>query len=169
MSGLPSRVVLIAGPPCSGKTTAATRWSSSADVVLDFDVIARELGSPALWLHPEPWRSQADSRMRQAVAALPGTGPGVAFVIRSAAAATYRARLARSLGVEACVVLDPGVDVCIDRAERAHRPPGTVEQIRAWYRVFRPWAGDVSTFPSHEVAPPVSRERAVRFNPSREW
>lgn len=48
---LPARVVLICGPPCSGKTTLAN---------------ARELGSPSDWWHDEPYRGQAERRIREA-------------------------------------------------------------------------------------------------------
>lgn len=167
MNSRPARVVLISGPPCSGKTTAAQRWSSPGDLLLDFDEFARGLGSPAKWLHSEPWRSQADAIMRDAIASLPGEGSGTAYVIRSAAALKHRKALARSLSVEACVVLNPGIDECLARAKHDGRPNGTADQIRNWYRIYTPWSQDLTTWGS-----PVSvaaTQRASRFAPSREW
>lgn len=48
---LPAQVVLICGPPCSGKTTLTKQLANPGDVVLDLDAIAQELGSPRQWMH----------------------------------------------------------------------------------------------------------------------
>lgn len=139
---LPTRTTLIAGPPCSGKTHLADSLAEPGDVVLDFDVIARDLGSPAQWLHPEPFRSQAEARMRELLDQLPGQGPGRAYVIRAAPTARARAITVRSIRADQCIVLDPGPTVCHERAARDGRPEGTHEQIDQWYAAWSRWSGD---------------------------
>ncbi|UVS81831.1 AAA family ATPase [Actinokineospora sp. UTMC 2448] len=140
---LPARVVLLCGPPCAGKTTRASELARDPDdVVVDFDQIARDLGSPARWLHPEPYRWQAEQEVRRILARLPGTAPGTAYVIRSLPGAQQRAIAARTIRACETWVISPGRDVCVCRAEADHRPAGTVEQIDSWYARYRPWSGD---------------------------
>src|ERR1044072_5358097 len=126
---LPAIAVLIAGPPCSGKTTLAEQLANAGDVVLDFDAVARELGSPARWMHQEPYRTQAEMRMRDLMDRLPGSAPGTAYVIRSVPDPRHRATTARKLQAKAVHLLDPGMDECVRRSEVDGRPDGTVESI----------------------------------------
>lgn len=157
MSTLPARSILVAGPPCSGKTTYVELHKGEDDLVLDFDSIARDLGSPAQWLHPQPYRSHAEQIMRARISSLPGTGPGTAWVVRSAAAPHVRAIAARQMRAASCVLVNPGLSTCLARAEADHRPPGTADQIRRWYATFKPWSGDrvLTAFELPEEAAPA--------------
>lgn len=141
---MPARTVLVAGPPCSGKTTYVANHRQPDDLVLDFDMIARELGSPVLWLHPHPYRDQAEQVMRARLRGLPGSGPHTAWVIRSAAAAKIRAIAARKIHAAACLVINPGYEICLDRARADGRPAGTEAEIRRWFAAYSPWSGDGS-------------------------
>lgn len=68
------RIVALCGPPCAGKTTLANNLSRPGDAILDFDDIARALGSPDPWMHPEPYRTMAEPQLRWAgTATLDGT------------------------------------------------------------------------------------------------
>lgn len=158
MTVLPARTILVTGPPCSGKTTWVDEHRDEADLVLDFDTLARELGSPTPWLHPQPYRGQAELAMRARIQQLPGTGPGTAWVIRSAPAAKVRAIATRHLRAAACLVLNPGVTVCFERADNDERPAGTREQIARWYATYGPWSGDTMVT---GTAPPRAAGGAV--------
>lgn len=70
------RVVALCGPPCAGKTTLARRLAEPGDVVLDFDDIARAMGSPTLRLHPEPFRAMAEQTIQTRLANATATDTG---------------------------------------------------------------------------------------------
>ena len=134
------RIVVLCGPPCAGKTTIAYQLAQSDDVVLDYDDIARDLGSPDLWQHPEPYRTMAEQEMQAHIhAALNAGALGTAWVIRTAPWPSTRANLAATLNAEVYVV-DPGKAECLRRADS--RPSGTRHAIGSWYHRYRPWAGD---------------------------
>lgn len=147
----PARVVLIAGPPCAGKTTLAHQLSQPGDLIVDFDDTARELGSPAQWLHPEPYRSQAEAQLRTTLAQLPGPDAGTAYVIRSASTARARAIQARAIQARECILIVPTRDECHRRADTDQRPAGTHQQIDHWYDTHTPWTGD-----AHHGEPPAA-------------
>lgn len=139
------RVILLCGPPCAGKTTLAEQLAQPGDQVLDLDIIARELGSPARWVHPEPYRTQAEQRIRELMRQLPGTGPGTAYVIRSLPNPQHRAITAKMIKAIRCIVLNPGQAECIRRATVDGRPPTTVDAIADWYNHYRSWSGDTQS------------------------
>jgi predicted kinase len=131
-----ARVVLIAGPPCSGKTTLALQLAQTGELVVDRDAIARQLGSPRLHMHSRYVTRLAELRMRAMLVQLQaGAFTGTAYVVRCLPRRTQRDALAHRLGAEVRL-LDPGVAECLRRATVDGRPPGTVEAIRQWYARF---------------------------------
>lgn len=134
------RAVVLCGPPCAGKTTLAHHLAGPGDVVLDFDDIARAMGSPDWWIHPEPYRTMAEQHMQARIlAAITGEADGTAWIIRTAPRPHHRARLAQDLDAQV-YVLNPGQAECVRRA--AQRPRGTRHAIGSWYHHYRPWSGD---------------------------
>lgn len=136
------RIVALCGPPCSGKTTLAHTLALPGDVVLDYDDMARAHGSPALWRHPERYRTMAEQDMQQRIAhAYHHPGPGTAWVIRTAPRPQQRAALATQW--QAIVyLLNPGERECKRRAKRDQRPSGTSRAVSDWYHWHRAWPGD---------------------------
>ena len=155
--GVSSRVTLICGPPCSGKSTLAHRLAKPGDVVLDFDDICVELGSRDHWAHSQQVRHQAEAVMRGRMLGL-GQSRANGYVIRTAPDARQRVALARMLGAEQVWVLDPGQAECIRRART--RPRGTAQAIRRWYARYTPSTVD-QPCPWVEVVPaqPLSTSR----------
>lgn len=134
------RIVVLCGPPCSGKTTLARTVADPQDVVIDFDDYARSLGSPVSWTHPEPFRTQAEEEVQFAIQqARLSTSGATAWLIRSSPFPTTRLDLALSLGATV-YLLNPGKTECLRRA--LNRPMGTARAIERWYRQYRPWRGD---------------------------
>lgn len=118
-------ITVVCGAPCSGKTTHVEQHARPGDVVVDFDAIARERGSPDDWQHREPYKSAAQHEMARRIDALDGEN---AWVIR------MNPRVAASLADAldgTLLVLDPSEAVCLRRA--ANRPSGTRRAIRMWY------------------------------------
>ncbi|WP_027930708.1 hypothetical protein [Amycolatopsis thermoflava] len=137
------RIVVLAGPPCSGKTTLAHTIAKREDVVLDYDHIAQALGSPVEWIHPEPYRTQAEQHMQAAIAqAYHHPAHGTAWVLRTAPHPTSRQALAQRWRAQ-MYVLNPGKTVCEQRALDTGRPRGTRTRIGQWYHRYQPWLGDL--------------------------
>lgn len=135
------RIVLLCGPPCAGKTTLAHQLAGPGDAILDYDDIARALGSPTWWSHPEPYRTTAEQHMQAAIAeAYAATGDGTAWVIRTAPRPGQRATLAQRWGAQV-YVLSPGEAECKRRAVADQRPSGTRRSIGEWYHRYAPWVG----------------------------
>ncbi len=137
------RIVALCGPPCSGKTTLAHHLATpNVDVILDYDDIARDLGSPTPWNHPEPWRTQAEHAMRQRITQAHRTPRhGTAWLIRTTPRPAQRMRLTTQWAANV-YLLNPGETECVRRARADQRPSGTARAIGIWYHRYRPWAGD---------------------------
>lgn len=135
--GSPRRVVLVCGPPCAGKSSFVAARAGPGDVVVDYDVIAREMGSPVPWDHGEVHRLLARARRDALENEIARMRSGTAWVIRSAADAGRRAVLARRLRAEV-VVLDVPPDEAKRRAAADGRPPWTADAIDRWWRRYSP-------------------------------
>lgn len=150
------QVVVIAGPPCSGKTTRAHALADQhGGLVLDRDEIARTLGSTRRWMHSKAISRAAELAMRAELVRIAGMAEVRAYVVRSAPLAAQRAQLQAQLQAE-LVLLDPGRDECIRRARADHRPPGTLPAIHRWYA-------------RHEADQPAARPDVAHFDTSRAW
>ncbi len=132
-------VVLIAGPPCSGKTTLAFQLARERPgIVLDRDVIARGLGSTRGWLHEEALTERAEEIMQGEVARIGEAEDITAYVVRSVPVPAARVGLAEQLRASVVYLLDPGIGECMRRATEDDRPAGTHRGVREWYRRYRP-------------------------------
>jgi hypothetical protein len=136
-------VTVICGPPCAGKTTLAHHVARQGDVVLDYDDVARNMGSSVRWLHPEPYRTGAEQEL-QAQLAMAHAHPSdhTCWLIRAAPHPTTRMALAHAWAAEV-YLLNPGERECRRRAREASRPAGTGQHIGSWYHHYRPWLHDL--------------------------
>ena len=121
----PGRLVLVIGPPCSGKTTYVATHAGLDDVVIDVDALARALGS----------RVEHDHHPNHLAAALVARD---ALALRPASSTTWLITTnRRSLGnlrlpPHEVVVLDTSIDTCLARARAAGRTSQVLDAIRNW-------------------------------------
>lgn len=124
-------VIVVYGPPCSGKTTYVADNAKSGDTVIDLDSIARGLGSPVRWMDPDPWLADAQDEVERLI---DNIDPAVTtWLIRSLPRQDQRDDLADRLPGAEFVLIDPGEKTCLARAKRDGRPSGTTKAIRLWY------------------------------------
>lgn len=138
MSGL----TVVTGPPCAGKTRYVDEHRKTGDVVIDLDRLAVALGSSSdhiEWSRPEQDTHRILARdiraylVRTLIADMKRNGPtsyGV-WLIESAPRSWQRAEYRRCDGT--VVDLDPGREVCHQRAKDDGRSEGTHLEIERWY------------------------------------
>lgn len=119
-----TRVVLICGPPGSGKTT-----------------LAHTLGLEVYDIDDPHWELD-ERRFTQALTQLGHTPGTQAAVIRSGATRTARDKTRQLIGATETIVLTTPQDECIRRIHHRNRPrPPLNQQVAAvvdWYRKYQP-------------------------------
>ena len=124
-------ITVVVGPPCAGKSTYVAAQKAAGDVVVDFDHLARALGSTEAHAAPEPVRAVAFAARKAAIKTVLDGVDAPAWIIHTnpwpGQLATYE-----SAGADV-VVLDPGLEECLARAASDSRPEGTEDAIRQWY------------------------------------
>lgn len=123
-------VHVVVGAPCSGKSTFVRQNKNDGDVVIDMDAIAQALGY-------SQEHGATGNYLRVALAARLGAIGEVlrkrcgAWIIHTQPKPGDIARYENSGAV--FHVCDPGIEVCLQRAEDDDRPAGTQDAIRKWY------------------------------------
>jgi hypothetical protein len=124
-------ITVVTGPPCSGKSTFAVDRARPGDVVIDFDRLARALGSPSPWEHPPLVEVVALAAWRGALgAALRRPPGGSAWIVDGRPSADRRGAYLAS----GAIVVPLGADLA-ELHRRAHadrRPAITHELIDCW-------------------------------------
>lgn len=121
---------VIVGASCSGKSTYTWENRADDDLVVDFDRIAGALGNT------KPHDSsgligEATFRARLSAIKTALERDENSWIIHGNPSAEQIDEYV-AVGAE-FIVLDPGLDECLARAEAEDRPDGTEENIRAWY------------------------------------
>lgn len=128
-------ITVVVGPPCAGKSTYVRENAQPNDAVVDFDSLATAFGSGTAHDTPGPLRRVVQAARRAAVSQILADPSLTAWVIDTDPSRfvlnTYR-RAGATIHV-----LDPGIDVCLERAVTDERPDWTADQIRRWYRLNR--------------------------------
>lgn len=147
-------VVLVCGPPCAGKTSWVAEHVTDGDQVIDYDTIARQLGSTDDHDHPEDVR-RATRMVRTWLEDRAAGHPGRTWVIRSLPDAAERRQVASRIGAGRVVVLDTPAEECLARAKAAGRPDWTTDAVAHWWRRYTP---DPETSASDTDAYPPARQ-----------
>lgn len=125
------RVVVVVGPPCAGKSTYVQGIRSVGNVVIDYDVIAKALGSSTPHGTTGAIRRVALAARRAAINKVLAGVEADAFIIHTmpsqeqvdeyeAAGAEFR-------------LIDPGKEECLRRAQEEGRPKDVLQAINRWY------------------------------------
>jgi predicted kinase len=120
-------MILVAGPPCGGKTTYVRNRALPEDKTLDYDDIVESLGKPRYEAGPEI----AKQARRIWVASLPMAD----WVIWTAPRRRDRGRFRAQFGAEVVVVM-ASLTECLERAET--RPPAWADHIHRWFAMWEP-------------------------------
>ena len=115
---------VITGPPCAGKTTYIREHANRGDLIIDFDEIAKAFGADDY---------EADGVIREA--ALKARAQAIEIAKEAETDSwiidtNHRTPFAED---EDLIELDPGKDVCLERAKQDERPQRTLDGIESWY------------------------------------
>lgn len=125
----PCTVTVVCGPPCAGKTTYVREHAQRGDLVVDYDDIARRLGSPRTHDHDYKYHRQVEATIARAVDGIKAGRHERAWIIRTSPT------VARSLAAELSanvVMVDAPDEVLLERASRRRDPQRTARAIREW-------------------------------------
>lgn len=123
------KVTVVCGPPCAGKTTWVREHAQPGDLIVDYDDIARRLGSRRDHGHHPSFHKPIEATIARAIAGIRRGRHERAWIIRSG---VERARLlARDLD-GTLVLLNPPDDVLTARANERRDPQATLRAIAEW-------------------------------------
>lgn len=146
-------IVVVVGPPAAGKSSLVQDRKNDGDVVVDFDLIAQALGADVAHYSSGGPREVAFAARSASIARVLEGIDSDAWIIKTwitpEQIASYADADARF------VVLDPGKDEVLARAEADGRGDGTVELIEKWY-------ADVPRIPAEFVLENVKGARMGR-------
>lgn len=121
-------VVIVAGPPCSGKSTYVREHAAPGDLVVDFDALAIEAGSSVSHVHRAEFKEAAGVRVAELLAEVEAGHHPRAWIIRT----TVDPDLVDRLGARV-VVLNPGRDTLVARAEARGRHTDYTVRVIDWW------------------------------------
>lgn len=128
-------ITVIVGPPCAGKSTYITDRAEPGDTIVDFDALAKAFGSTDHHDTPLAMRRVVQAARHAAISQILMGRVENAWVIDTDPSRLMLAQYRRAGA--SIVVLDPGLEACLERADADNRPEWTAGQIRRWYRLNR--------------------------------
>ena len=161
-----AQLSVVVGPPCAGKSTYVQAARAIDDAAIDFDMLAVALGSSESHAASGLIREAAFAARSAAIRAALAADDGAAWIIHT----TPSARQVDAY-VEAgasFIMLDPGLDECLARAESDGRPDGTEAKIRAWYDSPPSLPADAVTITARNQGDSMARPTTLR-PPGADW
>lgn len=125
--------ILVAGPPCAGKTSYVTDHATPGDLIVDFDQIIQALGSPDSHGHPEHLKPFVWDAVDAIVARLQSGRHETprSWFIKCDLDRTLADRIGARI-----VVLETPADECKRRAETTGRPDRWGDLIDDWWATY---------------------------------
>lgn len=122
---------VVIGPPCAGRSTYVKEHAKAGELRVDFDAIAQTLGASSKH-ESEGLVKDAAFKARDVIIDLAlKNSKEESWIIHTKPTAKQMESY-KSAGAE-FIELDPGKDVCLERAKADERPPLTYEAIEKWY------------------------------------
>ena len=161
---LPSRVplVIVCGPPASGKSHYVKAHAGAYDIVIDLDVIASGMSGQGLHSWDRlGWLKPALAERHRLLASLAESQCPRAWFIVSEPKREGRERWVKRLSPDRVVVLETPVSVCIERVRQDSERPqeATIQAITEWWSKYRTREGD------ERVVEAKSSKEGSRANP----
>ena len=122
---------IITGPPCAGKSTYVRENAKAGDLRVDYDMIAQALGAENSHAAEGLIRKAAFDAREGAINAALKQHDSESWIIHTSPSEEH-VKLYEEAGAE-FVALDPGYDVCMERAKTDGRPQQTIDGIEKWY------------------------------------
>jgi 5-methylcytosine-specific restriction protein A len=134
-SGIP--VVLVCGPPASGKTTLARGKAKHGDMIIDLDDYKVKAGGKKWDVTPGIWR-KAYAMRDAAIRSLRALSSGTCYLIVTAPTKQERDAWREALGDVAVEIVDTPADTCIARIKgdpkRKDASDGQVKAVLNWWQ-----------------------------------
>lgn len=122
---------VLTGPPCGGKSTYLAKHAKAGDLRVEYEEIGLAFGSVEKW-NPTGLVQKATAKAREAAIILALKNPGAeSWIIQSRLSVDMRKRFEKA-GAE-IIEIDPGKEVCLERAKRDGRPRNIFLAIEGWY------------------------------------
>ena len=122
---------IITGPPCAGKSTYVKEHAEEGDLRVDYDLIAQALGAVNSHAAEGAVKQAAFDAREGAIRAALRYRDAESWIIHTTPSEEHM-KLYEDAGADV-VELDPGYDVCMERAKRDGRPQQTIDGIEKYY------------------------------------
>lgn len=122
---------IIIGPPCAGKSTYVREHAKDGDLRVDYDLIAQALGATNSHASDGLVRQAAFEAREGAIQTALKFKDAESWIIHTSPNEEHMKMYTEA---EADVIeLDPGYEVCMERAKQDERPQQSIDGIEKWY------------------------------------